>query len=147
MEKKELISILSEILVPIGFKKKGNYWVINGGAITKIINLQKSSYSNAFYINYGYIVNSIPLGNLMMHIYNRVTSLDVDERNRITFLLDLESSISDVDRAKELKETLKSKLLEKIQAVNTEEDLAVELKKRPHLNDISLKIKQHFHLE
>lgn len=146
MEKKELASILSEILVPIGFKKKGNYWVINGDVITKMINLQKSNYSNAFYINYGYIVNSIPLGNLMMHVYNRVTSLDVEERNRITFLLDLESNISDEERTKALKEMLQSTLIAKVQAVDTEEDLLAELKRRPHLNDITLAVKQHFNL-
>lgn len=146
MEKKELTSILSEVLVPIGFKKKGNYWVINGDVITKMVNLQKSNYSNAFYINYGYILNSIPLGNLMMHVYNRVTSLDLEERNRITFLLNLESNIPDVERAKELKEILQSKLVEKIQGVDTDDDLLTELKKRPHLNDITLAVKQHFNL-
>lgn len=147
MKKKELVSILSDILVPIGFKKKGSYWVINGDIITKMVNLQKSSYSNAFYINYGYILNSIPLGNLMMHVYNRVSSLDVQERNRIAFLLDLESSISDKERTKALKEMLQSKLIEKVQVVNTEEDLLAELKKRPHLNDITLAVKQHFNIE
>ena len=44
MKKKELASILSEILVAIGFKKKGNYWVVNGAEITKMINLQKSQF-------------------------------------------------------------------------------------------------------
>jgi Domain of unknown function (DUF4304) len=147
MEKKELSIILSEVLVPIGFKKKGNYWVVNGDVITKMINLQKSDYSNAFYINYGYILNSIPLDNLMMHVYNRVTSLDVEERNRITFLLDLENNIADEERSKALKEMLKSKLVVKVQAVNTEDDLLAELKKRPHLNDITLGVKKHFDLE
>jgi Domain of unknown function (DUF4304) len=147
MEKKELAIILSEVLVPIGFKKKGNYWVVNGDVITKMINLQKSDYSNAFYINYGYILNSIPLDNLMMHVYNRVTSLDVEERNRITFLLDLENNIADEERSKALKEMLKSKLVVKVQAVNTEDDLLAELKKRPHLNDITLGVKKHFDLE
>jgi len=145
MEKKELASILSEALVPIGFKKKGNYWVINGDEITKMVNLQKSQFGNYFYINYGYILKSIPLDD-MMHIYNRVTSLDVEERNRITFLLDLGSSISDEERTKALKEVLQSKLVAKVQAVNTEEDLLAELKKRPHLNDITLAVKQHFNL-
>ena len=147
MEKRQLANVLNEILISIGFKKKGNYWVINGDVITKMVNLQKSNYSNAFYINYGYILNSIPLGNLMMHVYNRVTSLDIEERDRITALLDLESNISDEERIKALKEILQSKLVKKIQAVNTEEDLLAELKKRPHLNDITLAIKEHFNLE
>ncbi|MEO8237465.1 MAG: DUF4304 domain-containing protein [Flavobacterium sp.] len=146
MKKKELESILSEMLVPIGFKKKGNYWVINGDVITKMINLQKSNYNNGFYINYGYILNSIPLSNLMMHVYNRVTSLDVEEINRITFLLDLESNISDQERIRALKEMLQRNLIVKVQTVNTEEDLINELKNRPHLNDVPLDVKKHLNL-
>jgi hypothetical protein len=146
MEKKELASILSEILVPIGFKKKGNYWVVNGTEITKMVNLQKSQFSNSFYINYGYIINAIPLGNLMMHIYNRVTSLDIEERNRITFLLDLESNIPDDERASDLKKVLLEKLVHKLSAVNTEADVLEELKKRTQLNDIPLVVKRHFNL-
>jgi hypothetical protein len=146
MEKKDLACILSEMFVPIGFKKKGNYWVINGELITKMINLQKSTFNNSFYINYGYILNSIPLGNLMMHVYNRFTSSNVEERNRITFLLDLESKITDEERRKELKEILQGKLIAKLQAVNTEEDLLAELKRRPHINDVTLAVKQHFNL-
>lgn len=146
MEKKELINILSEILIPSGFKKKGNYWVINGDEITKMVNLQKSNNGNFFYINYGFILNNIPLDNTMMHIYNRVTSLDVEERNKITFLLDLESNITEEERTKALKEMLQSKLVANVQTVNTEEDLLVELKKRPHLNDIPLVVKKHFNL-
>ena len=84
MEKKELANILSDVLIPTGFKKKGNYWVINGDEITKMVNLQKSQFSNRFYINYGYILNALPLGNFMMHVNNRVSSLDVEERDRIT---------------------------------------------------------------
>lgn len=81
---------------------------MSGDKITKIINLQKSQFNNSFYINYGYILNSIPLESLMMHIYNRVTSFNIEERNRISFLLNLESDISDAERIKELKEMLQS---------------------------------------
>lgn len=146
MEKKELTSILNEILTPIGFKKKGNHWVINANPLTKMVNLQKSQFGNFFYINYGYIINSIPLDGMMMHIYNRVSSSDTKEKNRITLLLDLESNISDKKRAEELKETLQRNLVEKIQMVNTEDDLLNELKKRPQLNDIPLVVMAHFNL-
>jgi hypothetical protein len=145
MDKKKLASILSEVLIPIGFKQKGNYWVSNGYEITKMVNLQKSQFNNSFYINYGYILKSIPLID-MMHIHNRVTSLNVEERSRMEFLLDLDSNISDGDRTQELKEVLQSKLIIKIQVVNTEDDLLAELKTRPHLNDITLDVKKHFNL-
>jgi hypothetical protein len=146
MEKKELASILNEVLAPIGFKKKGDYWVINGDEITKMINLQKSQFSNSFYINYGYILKSVPLNGLMMHVFKGFGSIDKTEQERITALLDLGNNISNEDRAKELKKLLLEKLVLNIQEVNTEEDVLRELKKRPHLNDIPLVVKKHFSL-
>jgi RNA recognition motif-containing protein len=112
-----------------------------------MVNLQKSNYENFFYINYGYIFKNIPLDNEMMHIYNRVTSPDVEQRNRIKELLDLDSSISDEDRLTELKQQIRDKVVSKMQLINTEEDLLNELKKRPHLNDIPLVVKKHFKLQ
>lgn len=146
MEKKELASILNEVLAPIGFKKKGDYWVINSDEITKMINLQKSQFSNSFYINYGYILKSVPLNGLMMHVFKGFGSIDKTEQQRMTALLDLGNNISNGDRAKELKKLLLEKLVLNIQEVNTEEDVLSELKKRPHLNDIPLVVKKHFSL-
>jgi len=146
MEKEELVNILSEILVPTGFKKKGNYWVSNSNEITKMVNLQKSQFGNSFYINYGYILKSIPLEG-MMHIYNRVASKDGEEQQRIIELLDFENDITNGERSKELKKILLKKMLTKLQAVNTEEDLLNELSKRSTLNDIPLIVKKHFCLE
>lgn len=146
MEKKELSSILNEVLAPIGFKKKGDSWVINGDEITKMINLQKSQFSNSFYINYGYILKSVPLNGLMMHVFKGFGSIDKTEQQRMTALLDLGNNISNEDRAKELKKLLLEKLVLNIQEVNTEEDVLSELKKRPHLNDIPLVVKKHFSL-
>jgi hypothetical protein len=144
--KKELASILNEVLAPIGFKKKGDYWVTNGDEITKMVNLQKSQFSNSFYINYGYILKSIPLNGLMMHVFKGFGSIDKAEQQRITTLLDLGNNISNEDRTKELKKLLLEKLVLNIQEVNTEEDVLNELKKRPHLNDIPLVVKKHFSL-
>lgn len=145
MDKKELVNILSEIFVPFGFKKKGNYWVINNDAITKVVNLQKSQFGNYFYINYGYIIDSIPLDG-MMHIYKRVDSSDKDENLRLNKLLDLESDIYKDDRANELKKVLLEKIVQEFNRVNTEADILGELKKQPHLNNIPLAVKRHFNL-
>jgi len=137
---------LSEILVPIGFKKKGNYWVVNGAEITKMVNLQKSQFSNSFYINYGYILNAIPLNGLTMHIFGGLGSLDSNENTRIKELLNLENNISDEERASDLKKVLLEKLVHKINLVNTEADVLEELKKQPHLNNVPLVVKRHFNL-
>lgn len=147
MEKKELAGILSEVLVTIGFKKKGNYWVVNGDEITKMINLQKSQFSNSYYINYGYILNNLPLGKHTMHIFKGLGSLDSSENTKIKELLDLENNISNEDRANELKKVLFEKLVSKISIVNTEADVLEELKKQPNLNNIPLVVKRHFSLQ
>ena len=146
MEKRELARILTEVLAPIGFKKKGDYWVINGDEITKIVNLQKSQFSESFNINYGYILKSIPLNGLMMHVFKGFGSNDKTEQQRITDLLDLRNNISNEDRDNELKKLILEKLVVNIQEVNTEEDVLNELKKRQHLNDIPLVDKKHFSL-
>lgn len=145
MEKKELSNMLSEVLLPFGFKKKGDYWVLNQDVITKIINLQKSQFNNSFYINYGYVLKSIPLTG-MMHIYNRLTSSNIEERNWILELLNLENDISINERSTELKKILLEIIISNMQIINTEQDLINELKKRPHLNDVPLNVKEHLNL-
>jgi hypothetical protein len=146
MDKKGLSNVLDSILIPHGFKRKGNYWLKNGEVLSKMVNLQKSNAGNNFYINYGYIVKALPLGNQMMHIYNRVSSLDIEEKKHISGLLNLENDMSDNLRRVALINLLEEKLLNKLQVVNTEEDLLGELKKRQTLNDITQSVKQHFNL-
>ncbi|MDR0798994.1 MAG: DUF4304 domain-containing protein [Dysgonamonadaceae bacterium] len=149
MTKKELVNIISELLIPIGFKKKSNYWVFNSSEITKIINLQKSQFGNYFYINYGYIVNRIPLNNLMMHIYNRVASDDENENLRINELLTLENNIPDEKREFELRVFLNRLLVDKIIQINTENDLGLLLKNMaPSISNIvPLSVQKYFNME
>lgn len=146
MEKKEFESILSEVLVPIGFKKKGNSWIVNGREITKMVNLQKSQFSNSFYINYGYILNAIPLNGLAMHVFSGLGSLDSCENERIKELLNLENNISLEERASNLKNILLEKLVPKISSVNREADILELLKRQPFSNNIPLVVKQYFNL-
>jgi len=147
MEKKELANILSETLIPIGFKKKGNYWVVNGDEITKIVSLQKSQFGNFFYINYGYILKALPLDGFTSHVFSGVAFSNEEENLRLHKLLDLDSDISDEERTKALKEILQNKLVAKIQPINTEEDLSNELKKYPERQlTLTLAVKRHLNL-
>lgn len=145
MDKKDILKVLDEIFIPLNLKRKGNNWVLNGEVLSKIVNLQKSNYSNSFYINYGYIIKGLPL-TTTMHVESRLAGRDKDENKRITDLLDLEASLPTDKRLSELKQVVADKVVPKIQYVNTEEDLLSELKKRPHLNDIPLVVKNHFNL-
>lgn len=147
MTKKELANILSEIFIPIGFKKKGDYWTRYSEAVTKIVNLQKSKSGNNFYINYGYILNKIPLDGLTMHVFNGLGADNTNENGRLNELLNFENNINEDIRVKELKYYIVNNLVNRINEVNTEVDLFNELKRRSHLNDIPLVFKKHFKLE
>lgn len=146
MEKKELEKILNDVLVSIGFKKKGNNWVVNSDEITKMVNLQKSQFSNCYYVNYGYILNAVPLNGLTMHVLSSLDSLDGNENARIKMLLDLENNISNEVRGSELKKVLFEKLVSKISSVNTEVDLLVELQKQPSIINIPLIVKRYLNI-
>lgn len=145
MKNKILESILSELLIPNGFKKKGNYWLINGNELTKIVHLQKSQFGNSFYINFGYIINSIPLNGLSMHIFQQVSSLDEKERNRIMELLNLDNDISETVRIDELDHILRSKLVDKMKSINSEDDIRkmTEDFSQAQLNMIPLSVKEY----
>lgn len=145
MEKKDLISLLDEIFIPLSFKRKGNNWVLDGIELFKIINLQKSNYGTAFYINYGYIIKGLNL-TTTTHVENRLSSADKEEQKEITDLLNLENDIGDSQRLIMLKRLVIEKIVKQIESTNTQEDLLRELQKRPHLHNIPLVVKEHFKL-
>lgn len=147
MEKKDIIKFLDELFKPFGFKKRGNTWKQESEVLEKIIKLQKSKYSDAYYLNYGFIIKGLDIGRLEMHIYNRLSSIDDMENEKIMTLLDLESDIPDEQRKVDLKVFVEDRLLSELSNTNTEDELINHLKKRPHLNDVPLVVKKHFNLE
>lgn len=146
MEKKELINVIDTVLSPYGFNQKGNHWVINLDEIVKIINLQKSSFGDAYYINYGFIIKVIPLNGWKSHVFGALGSKSKRILKRISALLNLDSHISDEERAFELKLLLRSNLLDKIQNINSEEDILGDLKHRKNLNMLPPLVKDYFNL-
>jgi len=147
MEKKDLVKYLDEIFSPMGFIKRGNTWKVHGAELEKIINLQKSKYSNSYYLNYGFIIHNLNLDRLEMHVFNRLSSLDDKENQRIMNLLDFENEISESERKKELVFFIEKNLLAELKNINTEYDLLDSLKKRTHLNDVPLVVKRYFEIE
>jgi len=145
MEKKDLVELINEIFIPLGFKRKGNKWVFKGDILSKIIDLQRSYYSKSYYINYGYIINGLEL-TTMTHLYYRLGGNDKNEQKRITDLLDLENDISIEKRLAELRNFIVNKIAKEIVLVNTEEDLLDEIKKLPYSSMIPLVVKKHFKL-
>jgi hypothetical protein len=146
MEKEALIKLLNELFNPLDFKRKGNNWIYNGEIITKIVELQKSNYSNSYYINYGYIIKGIEL-TTSMHIYKGLGSINENENKKIADLLNLENSIPITERLAELQEFIQKIIVKDFHDTNTEDDILEELKNRPDLNNIPLVVKEYFNLE
>ena len=146
MDKRELLMIIDDVLKPHGFKKKGNNWFLENLDLTKRVNLQKSQFSNSYYINYGYIINSLPLKNSMMHVFRGFSSRSKKENILIQKLLDLQSKVSNETRKTVLTRLLNENLLSEFQKVNTEEELFNDLKNQKNLNDIFLDVRNYFGL-
>lgn len=146
MKKSYLVNLLDEIFYPIGFIRKGNNWTYIGSELIKIVNLQKSNFSNSYYINYGFIIPELIL-TTKMHVENRLAGFDKKEQERITELLNFESMINEDQRESELKSIVINKIKIKIQTIDSLNDLKSELKKRQHLNDIPIVVKSYLNLE
>ena len=129
-----------------GFEKSSGNWLQNVGELTKLVNLQKSNFANKEYVNFGFIINGVPSGQLLMHIGYRLSSPDSEERRKVEELLDLDSSIDDSARKSALAVRLSHDVFGQLQKTNTEADLLSVLKKQPHLNNVPLSVKKHLNL-
>jgi hypothetical protein len=136
MDKKDLLKIFDGILKSNGFKRKGNYWRLEADELIKIVNLQKSQWGNQYYINYGFDIKELQYDGLAMHIYRRIGSTDATGNN----ILDFENNLAG-DRIKMVESLLTNSLLETFSNINSVADLLNDLKQRPHLNDVPLKVK------
>jgi len=145
MNKKEFINYLNEIFRSFGFKKNGNNWYMETQFLRKIISLQKSNYGNYYYINYGWILKNLDLPG-SYHIGGRLASIDKDENNRIDSLLNLDKDIE--NRRLELYNIIVPELIEKLQLINTEDDMLEYIKSlTPPLSKMVPGIvKKHFNL-
>lgn len=146
MKNKIIFDTLDEVLSTHGYKKKKYTWHIKCNNITKIVVLQKSSYGEYYFVNYGFIIESIPLDNLEMHIFHGLGSVNRNENSRIKELLDTENTIFPEARILELKKIFLEKLLVDLDTTNSEQDILNQLKQRNHLNDIPIIVKKHFNL-
>ena len=147
MEKRDFLKFLDNIFQPNGFKKKANSWYLENEVLIKKIEVQKSSYGNTYYLNYGFILKKMELENLNMHVFYGLSSSDSKENQKIKKLLDFENNILDEQRQKELGKLVEINMLKKLIDINSEKDIVSELKKRPHLNDVPLIVKEYLNLE
>ena len=68
MDKKDFLIFLTSIFKPLGYKRKDKSWYFETEELKKVINLQKSDYSNLYYIRGGFMIKKIDNQNLLFHI-------------------------------------------------------------------------------
>ena len=147
LDKADLVNIIDSIFKPIGYKRKGNYWNLQGTEIMKIIYLQKSAYSKSYYINYGFNFPKLQYTEVIMHIYRGLGSSEEKLNELIKSLLNFENEIPDYTRKIELTNILNGKLKIELNKINSESDIVKELKENPiHLSSVTLKVKEYLKL-
>lgn len=141
-----LIKYLDELLNLQGFKKKGTQWLLEENNIIKIIKLTKSRHGNNYYIDYGYIIKKLELDGLNMHIFNRMSSMNIEENEKIKEILNFDIAINDIERLQQIHNNIDIHILSKFKNIKGTDDILKELKERNQLNDIPLIVKEYFKL-
>lgn len=118
----------------------------SGQELTKIVHLQKSNFSNGYYINYGYIINGLALATAE-HVSKRLSSSDQVEQSLITDVLNLENDIPVDVRANHLKSFINREIVAEMNATRTTGDLLQVIKKLPLISAVPLSVRHFFGLE
>jgi hypothetical protein len=147
MTKRDLTIFLDTFFTRNGLQKIKNDWLIESVDLIKIIKLQKSSFGNQYYLNYGYILKKIDLGKLEFHIFNRLGSPIKEENHEIAAVLDLENNLDKTFREKKLELYIEKYILREFSDINKIEDLVSLLKRRPNLNDVPLIVKKYLAID
>ena len=147
MTNKEFKDTLDKLLKPHGFKKKGNEWTVETTELYKTVDLQKSNFSNLYYLNYGYNFKDLDYDGTTHHINNRLGSRNTNVNKLIQDTFDLEKSIDDLTRTKNLSELINNILLPEVNSTNNKADILDSLKTRPTMNDIPLRVKKHLNIK
>lgn len=105
MEKKDIEKAINENLSLRGFRKKSSTWYLGGGNALHVINLQKSSYGNQYYLNISFVPKGMEIDGLptpkeyKCPIRIRFSSLLPDCQDEIERAFNFEDkSLEDVDR-------------------------------------------------
>ena len=111
-----------------------------------MVNLQKSNFGNKFYVNYGYIIKALPLGNLKMHIYKRLGSKNISESDRISQVFDLEFEMPEDQRIAEINHLLLERLIREIKEIDSENDVRDEVMQSSSTSQIPVVVRNYFKL-
>jgi hypothetical protein len=144
MDKMKFKKALDQILLSHDFVSTKNNWILKNTEINKLLFISRSSYTNSYYIDYGFIINDLELNELRMHVSERLgTADDYAEQLLIIRVLSLDSPMSDEERAGKLKAIIENKVLPTFERITTKSDLKAYIDTFPYLNMIPVAVKEH----
>ena len=139
---KDIERLLTQCLRPEGFRKKGKYWYLDTPEVVVFVNLQRSQWSETYYLNLGVLVKSIrnepwPIRDRtrpkagVCHYTIRVEDLFTEEpvpptkvspeRMKVHELLDFHSPVCDAEeREHELRRIFEERMLPFLRLCKTE---------------------------
>ena len=146
MKKEDLVDLLTRTLSSAGFKRKGNNWVNNSGEVSKVVNLQKSEFSNSYYLNYGYVIKTLQLDGTKMHIYLRLSTKDGEVKDSVSELLDLSNDMPDSERYDRLHNVIFDILLSELGSINTEEEIKQKILDGTWQHIVPISVRKYFQI-
>lgn len=129
MNRKQMVDEIDRILRLHGFGKAGrSKWQRSSEATHAAVELSKSNFSNLNELRFRLTLKSIPLDeDCDSHVCLSAIGQSPVERKFIADTLDIDSSLSDTERAKRLHSVITEHCLKLIEATSTEQGLKVFL--------------------
>jgi hypothetical protein len=154
MDKKQLLGILDGELAKAGFHRRSSTWYLDEGEIIKVVNLQKSSYSNTYYVNLCIYIKA--LGSAVKnpkedecHIRTRLDSTLGQTPKKYDYLFDLSRvHVNEKDDETNLVECVRRGILPQLDRIRSREGILTIAAENPAIiNMLPSKVRLFFGLE
>ncbi len=155
IDRKCLLATMDNAMKPHGFlRKRSSTWYLDEGDLIKVVNLQKSSYSNLYYPNLSIYFKAIGGSDEPYpkeeecHIRTRLGSRYVGLEQEYDYLFNLEEVNMDCEKyAEKINECVKSNILPQLELIKTKEGILKLAEKFPAIiGDLTPKAADYFHI-
>ena len=136
--KKEFKKVFFNTLKKNSFKRVKKKWLIETDELIKEVDLQKSDYSDLYYLNYDFTVKGIDTSPTLTHLSFRF--------NKKRELLDLENDLEKEKRLALFEKMIDEMVETKINPINTIKELLEMINENPFIKNMifSKAFKEHF---
>lgn len=116
----DLINVLGSLLRPLGFKKSGSTWRLISDDVIAVLNIQKSQFDSAHFVNVGFWIRSLgddtkPKPELC-HVRGRAEGIWPDLGAQVVELMDIpDADVLDESRAEAIQKTFQDTIVPLLQ--------------------------------